>query len=228
MLARCGFALLLLLSTACGATLTRGPTGWHESDRPYSIAPLTNGDLLPPGWKLARYSERQDGFRRDNDDAPFDLELRRREDDGVMVVLSYFVPEEDRQKRPEVLAERWLDRYVQQPRDDDSAISTSGVVPTTSSTSTASFGLHSISATTLYGRNVQTDSRESFAVPGGDAVEVTTTLAPSGSPPDRRLYLAVLRQANGERYAVVAYGNTPSMFERGLPDAIAFAHRVHF
>jgi hypothetical protein len=57
---------------------------------------------------------------------------------------------------------------------------------------------------------------------------MTATLAPLGTSPDRRIYVAVVRRAGGSQYALVAYGNTPSMFEKGLADAAAFAHRLRF
>ena len=93
----------LLLSTACGATLVRGPTGWHEGERSYSIAPLDNGDLVPAGWTLKGYSQRKDGFRRDDSASYLALELdvRRMQDDGILGVQSYWLDEPDRAKRPD-------------------------------------------------------------------------------------------------------------------------------
>jgi len=229
----------LLLSTACGATLVRGPTGWHEGERSYSIAPLDNGDLVPAGWTLKGYSQRKDGFRRDDSALYLALELdvRRMQDDGILGVQSYWLDEPDRAKRPEVLADRWFDRVVQNPKTDDEMASLfADVVPplkmTATTEATQANGLNwrssSSSTTALFGHNLKIERRETFAVTGGEASETTATLSPREAPPDRKLYLAILKPTAAGRYVVVAYANTPTMFDGGLAEATSFAHRIHF
>jgi hypothetical protein len=223
-------APFLLALVACGATLTRGPAGWHETATPYSITPLESGDLFPAGWALDGYEARKDGFRRnDTHSEAFDFKLKRVEDDGVLLVAHYFLEDEDRAKRPEVLADRWIDRLVQNPKSDDGASDVfAPVIPKLEMTATGTVGLRSLSSTEVRGRAVQVDLRGPFTVPAGEGAEITATLAPVGAPPDRRLYVALVKQMGGNRYAIVAYGNTPTMFEKGLADATSFAHRVHF
>ena len=118
---RRAFAVVLLLVTAsCGPTLTRGPTGWHESIVPYSVAPLADGALFAAGWGLRGYVTKDDGFRRDVPDVGGpDFELVRVEDDGAMFVASYPLEEADRAKLPEVLADRWIARVVQNPSNGE-------------------------------------------------------------------------------------------------------------
>jgi hypothetical protein len=225
------FSIALGLGTAaCGATLTRGPGGWHESRLTYSVAPLEGGALFPAGWKIEGYAQKEDGFRRETDkwNAP-DLELHRVEDDGILMVAGYTLKEEDLPKRAEVLADRWLDKVVQNPKEGDEDVEMfASVAPFIKKTATGSVGLYSTSATVVSGHQVQTDRREPFTVPGGEGAELLTTLSPAGSSPDRRLYVAVIKQTNGEHYVVVAYGNTPPMFDKGVADATSFARRVHF
>ena len=224
---------LALLLAACGATLTRGPAGWHESPSPYSVAPLENGALFPAGWALDGYAVEKNGFRR-TDDGPAspDFKLKRIEDDGVLLVTHDQLVDEDAAKRPDVLADRWIERIVRSPKTDDDATELfAPVVPRleTTASGTVGFGFGApIVTTTTKGRTVQVDSRETFPLPGADGSELTATLAPLGASPDRRLYLAVIKQSGSSRYAVIAYGNTPTMFERGLADAAAFAHRLRF
>src|SRR5450631_2818649 len=92
---------LALAVSSCGATLTRGPTGWHEDRAAYSMTALPNGDLFPTGWRLDGYSVKSDGFARGRDlRDDMDLRLLRTEDDGVVVITSLWLKEEDRQKRP--------------------------------------------------------------------------------------------------------------------------------
>ncbi|HEY2510002.1 MAG TPA: hypothetical protein VGI39_04075 [Polyangiaceae bacterium] len=218
----------LLLLAGCGATLTRGPNGWHESSNPYSIAPLQSGALVPTGWKLAFYTVKEGGFRRDdNVDSPVDLELKRADDDGVLVVTHDRLDDDDQSKRPAVLAERWLDRIVRNPKSDDADLARyADVVPKLETTIEGSVGLRTISSTMLRGRSVQMDS--SAALPSADGVEMTATLAPPGAAPDRRVYVAILKRTGSADCVLVAYGNSPSQFERGLADASAFARRVQF
>ncbi len=224
------FALPLLLSlTGCGPTLTRGPTGWRDSAFPFSIAPLDDGKLVPRGWALAEYTVKDEGFRREDTATDLaDLELKRVEDDGAMLVVHYRIEDDDHSKLPEVFAERWLDRVVANPKDDEQLAKFRAVVPKLETTATGTVGWHSVSETTVAAMTMQVDSRETFSVPAGEGAELTVTIAPPGSPPDHRLYVAVLKPTAGKDYAVVAYGNTPAMFDGGLQDARALAHRLRF
>jgi hypothetical protein len=219
----------LLGLAGCGPTFTRGAAGWRESGLPYTIAPLPNGDLVPAGWTLDGFTTVSGGYRRDPVESSVDLQLDRVEDDGVLVVKSYPLESDDAAKRPEVLLERWLDTVVEHPSADADPKLYDRVVPPIKTTATGSVGLRAIESTVVSGRNVSFDKRETFSVPGGEAAEAWITAAPRGSPPDRRLYVVVQKQTSPElRYAVVAYGNTPSMFDGGLADATSFAHRIHF
>jgi hypothetical protein len=230
-LSRFALPLLLSLVAGCGPTLTRGPTGWHDSAFPFSIAPLDDGALVSKGWRLAEYTATDQGFRRE-DTAQVtdlaDLELKRIEDDGALFVVHYTIDDDDRSKLPEVFAERWLDRIVANPKDDMQAAKFRAVVPKLETTATGTVGWRSVSETILHGHTMQVDSRETFPVPACEAIGLTVTIAPPGSPPDHRLYVAVIKPTAGTDYAIVAYGNTPTMFDRGLEDARSFARRLRF
>lgn len=224
------FALLTALSlAACGPTLTRGPTGWHDSAFPFTVAPLDDGALVPKGWKLDAYTPKAQGFSRDEPDGVGgDLRLKRVQDDGALVVAHYELEDDDRAKLPEVFVERWLDRVVVNPKDDDESANFKDVIPKVETTATGAVGWRPVTATVRSGHTTQVDARQTFSVPGCDAAEMTVTIAPPGSPPDRRLYVAVVKPKAGKDYAVVVYGNTPTMFDGGLEDARSLAHRLRF
>src|SRR5580693_7545683 len=114
---------LVLLLVGCGATLPRGPSGWHGSPSPYSVAPLEGGALVPAGWAVHGYSTEKDGYRRGDDEPPsLDLQLNRTEDDGVLLLTHDRLEEGDLGKRHDVLADRWVDHVVMNPKSDDPAI----------------------------------------------------------------------------------------------------------
>ena len=109
-----------------------------------------------------------------------------------------------------------------------STSSTPGVLPPLEITARTPAGLGTRRSTLLQGRDIQIEQRAPFAVPGGEGAELTATLSPVGSAPDRRLYLAILKGPADAKLTLVIYGNTVSMFDNGLADATAFAHRIHF
>jgi hypothetical protein len=223
-------ALLLTLATACGPDVTRGANGWKVAGAPYSVQPVADGGIMPQGWKLTNAETAGDGFRRSQASA-LDLEIRRTEDDGILVVATEGLAEDGVGKKLQVLAERWLKRVVIEPQDDDSGNDAyADVVPPIVKTTRMQVGLRSGSAEALNGRSVQTVRQEDFSVPGGGGYELDAQLVPAGAPgPDRRLYLAVLRgDHEASRVVVVAYANTPGMFDAGAAGAADLAHRMRF
>ncbi len=228
---RRALAMFLLLASigACGPTLTRGPTGWHESTMPFTIAPLADGSLFAEGWGLRGYTLKDDGYRREAETVDgANLELIRSEDDGALFVASYPIDEADRNKLAEVLAGRWITRVVRSPLIDDNLVHDFEAVVPLRKTTASTPGWPPVTASVLSGRNVQIDQQSTFTVPGGDGAESTSTLSPPGSPADRRLYVAVIKQTGGERFVLVTYGNSVAAFDKGLPDATAFARRIRF
>jgi hypothetical protein len=217
-----------LLLTACGPTLTLGPNGWHEDSAAYTVAPLDDGKLFTPAWYLADYATKDQGYRHD-DASESDFTLKRREDDGVMVAYSNPLTGETREKAPEVLADRWVDRVVANPKSDDPWLDAyHEVVPTLEMTSEAHVGLYSASSHTVLGHDVQVLKREAFQVPGGTGAELVAKIGPKGANADRAVYVAVAKADKGDRYVILAYGNTVAQFEKGFDDARSFAHRVKF
>jgi hypothetical protein len=222
-------AFLLTLATACGPDVTRGANGWKVGGASYSIQPVADGGIMPQGWKLTNAEKAGDGFRRLPTSA-LDLEIRRSEDDGILVVATEGLPEDGVGKKLQVLAERWLQRVVIEPQDDGDNDAYADVVPPIVKTTRMQVGLRSGSAEAVNGRSVQAVRQEDFSVPGGGGYELDAQLVPAGAPgPDRRLYLAVLRSDHeASRVVVVAYANTPGMFDAGAAGAADLAHRMRF
>jgi hypothetical protein len=220
---------LVAFTLGCGPTLTRGPAGWHESSLHYTIAPLADGTLFPGGWGLAGFELKDAGYRRDPDVVlGIDFEFLRTADDGALTLTTYPLDEADRGKLSAVLADRWLTRIVRNPSITDEDTETFARVVALRKVTAASGGWAVATATALSGRSVQIDEQATFPVPGGEGAEFTTTLSPLGSPPDRRLYVAAIKQTGGERFVLVAYGNSLIAFDAGLADAAAFARRIRF
>jgi hypothetical protein len=214
----------------CGPTLARGPEGWHEDHFNYFVTPLDDGNLFTAGWRLDNYKPTDGGFRRGlQQDDRTHLKLLRAQDDGALYLTSYPIAPEDQEKLPEVLADRWLDRIVRTPQTSDTDVTMfAPVVSRRVITATTQVGLRTFTAESVVGRSVTCDKRETFDVPRGHGAELTCSLAPPGSDVDRLLYLAVIKNEGGSLFALVVYGNTPTVFDAGLPDATSFAHRVHF
>jgi hypothetical protein len=219
----------LLTLAACGPTLVRGAKGWQESSSPYAIAPTEGGSLLESGWLLEDYTAKDGGFRRENYEPLPDLGFRRIEDDGRMLIVSETMEEADIAKLPQVFVDRWVARFVQKPDANDRQTDLyAPVLPVLETTITGSVGFTGTTATRIDGRSVQPEHQATFASPGTVGAEMIATLAPSGAQADRKLYLAIVKQTGGDRFVVVAYGNSPAMFDRGLADASSFARRIRF
>jgi hypothetical protein len=219
---------LLLTLAACGPTLTRSPAGWRVDGAKYTIAPEAEDRLMPEGWVLANYNKSGDGFRKESQDDRRDFEIKRVEDDGILVLATEEVPSDAQGKKLEVLADRWFQRVVVAPKDDDED-PYADVVPPLHDRKSVEIGFHTATGDTIRGRSVEITKKQEFTVPNGSGFEAEATLVPLGAPgPDRRLYLSVLRAANGGRLVVIAYANTPAMFDAGVSGASGLAHRVRF
>jgi hypothetical protein len=217
----------LLLLIACGPTLTLGPSGWHEETTRYTVAPLDDGRLFTPGWYLVNYDSSGNGFRHHDEFAGGDFSFRRREDDGAMLVFTESLEPVDRERLPEVLADRWIERVVTNPQTgDDWLFDFAPVVPPRETT--ARLNLSFRSATIANGRTVEFKERTSFTVPGASVHELVAVLSVAGGAPGRGLYLAVAKPASPGSYVVLAYGNSLPRFQVGLDDARSFAHRLRF
>jgi hypothetical protein len=191
---------------------------------------------VPDGWTVANYDAVADGYRKTLRDDPRDLELKRKADDGILVLVTESLPEDAAEKKVEVLADRWLDQLVANPRNGaDGTESLDGrsglyddVLPKERTIATARFGLVS-RPLVEGGRDVQVTRRATFSVPNGEGAELEAALMGRGaSAPDRSLFLAILRPNAGKHMVVVAYGNTPHMFAGGAEDASSLAHRIRF
>jgi hypothetical protein len=225
------------LLAACGPTLKLSPGGWKEDGAAYTIAPAPDGGIMPAGWSLASHTRSGDGFSKASVNDMRDLELKRTTDDGVLVVVTESIAADDAEKKPAVLADRWLDTLVSSPKQGiNGVVSLDGrsglyddVLPKPREVGTVTVGWRSASVTEL-ARHVQVLRRAEFAVAGGEGGEVEADLLPNGAPgPDRNLYVAILRSASKrDRIVVVAYSNTPSMFAPGVEDASGLAHRLRF
>jgi hypothetical protein len=223
-----GLALVLSLVAGCGPTFVRGPQGWKMNDATYTIAPAPDGKVLPAGWKLANYDEVGDGYRKHNNLDKRDIQAKRTEDDGILVIVTEEVPKDDLEKKLPVLAEHWLAREVVKPEGDEDTDLYWGVVPPLVTTGTVSVGWRTATAAVTHGRDAQIVRQGDFTVPGAAGYEAELSLVPTGaSGPDRRLYLAVIRPP-GEKVVMVAYGNTVGQFASGLADAEGLAHRLRF
>jgi hypothetical protein len=223
------FALALSLS-ACGPTLVRTSNGWHDERAPYYVTPGSAGELMSSQWALVSH-ERKDGGYRQSTAAEYgdDLEFTRIEDDGMMIVVSDRLPAGSLGKLSGVLVDRWMDQNVVNPDGDAYALYERLVRPLVSTTTVRGPMIYGARATQVSGRNAEVLRREDFDVPGGQATELVANLVPAGAPgPDLSLYLAVFKHAYRDEMILVGYSNTPNMFERGLPDAISFAHRLKF
>jgi hypothetical protein len=228
--------LVGLLCASCSPMLRRSTTGWKEEGTIYAIAATPEGRLVPDGWKIANYDAVDDGYRKTLRDDQRDLELKRKEDDGVLVLVTELLPEDAAEKKAEVLADRWLDKLVSNPKSGAEGAETmdgrtglyDDVLPKERTIATAQIGLMQRSIVAS-GHDVQVTRRAMFPVPNGEGAELEAMLTGRGlSAPDHALFLAILRPYAGRHMVVVAYGNTPHMFPGGVEDASNLAHRIRF
>jgi hypothetical protein len=219
---------------ACGPTLTRTSSGWHEESQRYYIEPTAQGHLLVKPWRIASHDRVGEGYRTSLEDPS--LVFTRATDDGVLIVTGEYVDARDLEKSSGVLADRWLDQAVVHPERSTGGLYGALVPPIKTTAHTRhSFMAYPApmvprSTSTVYsGRTVEIVRRDDFTFPGGTATELTAKLTPVGAPePDLALYLAILRPAHAAEMLVVGYSNSPRLFNAGLADARGLAHRIRY
>jgi hypothetical protein len=214
-----------LLVTSCAPTLRRAPTGaWQEEGRGYAIAAAPNGQVMPDTWTLTNFTSDDSEFRKVTSDDGRDLAMMRKEDDGLLVVATENIAEDAREKKLEVLSDRWIQQVV----IDSDPGAFEEIVPKAEPMSVTS-GLRYAEVHDPNIRSAVLVHRTPFDVPRGAGVESEIDIVARGAAgPGRKLYLAIVRATGASQMVIVAYGNTPTMFSTGLADAQSLARRIVF
>jgi hypothetical protein len=195
-----GLAALLSAGCAWFHVLQQGSDGLYRvTGREYAIAPLPDGELLPPGWHPR---EAKSGYG-EVDPSPWrfaksderDLDFGRDVDDGVLIFFAGRIQDHD---TPHTMRELAVEAAT-------ASVQSNGFVSPAMSTAAPR------------------------AIDGGEACELTiaTTVTASGDPL-LRFYFFIFRKTGSDEVTVLRYGNSPSAFAVGMPDVTALTQRISF